>query len=378
MQTKDIAIIGGGIAGLTLAVSLRNTRFKCHIFEKNEEFKEIGAAISVFPNALRVLQQYGLMNELIEVGGTITKIFMKTDKGEILAQTEPRYQLPALCMHRADLHAILLKHADATFYTGHELSSFQNTPEGKVSVSFKNGVFKIFDAVVGADGINSVVRQSIIGDGKPVFRGYNIWRGIAESDFDIGYASESYGKGKRVGIVPIRDGQYGWWATANEKFMVSDEPEGTRQKLLRLFGDWHYPIQDLILKSGHIIKNSLSDRIPVRGWSKGNCTLLGDAAHPTTPNLGQGGCLAIEGAYILGEMIKKYGITESIFERYESLHYHRAKNIVEDSLQLGKVGQLENSLAVYIRNLILGSTPPSLTLKVVDKYFLYDVTSMKI
>lgn len=378
MQTKDIAIIGGGIAGLTLAVSLRNTRFKCHIFEKNEEFKEIDAAISIFPNALRVLRQYGLMNELLAVGGTITKIFMKTDKGRILGQTEPRYQLPALCMHRVDLHAILLKHAKATLYTGHELISFQNTPDGRVSVSFKNGVFKIFDAVVGADGINSVVRQSIIGDGKPVFRGYNIWRGIAESDLDIRYASESYGKGKRVGIVPIRDGQYGWWATANEKFMIGDEPEGTKQKLLRLFADWHPPIQELIARSGHIIKNSLSDRIPVRGWSKGNCTLLGDAAHPTMPNLGQGGCLAIEGAYILGEMIKKYGITESIFDRYESLHYRRAKNIVEDSLHLGKLGQIENSLAVYVRNLILGSAPSSLTLKVVDKYFLYDVTSMKI
>ncbi|MCF0041684.1 FAD-dependent monooxygenase [Dyadobacter fanqingshengii] len=378
MQTKEIAIIGGGIAGLTLAVSLRNTRFKCHIFEKNAEFKEIGAAISVFPNALRVLRQYGLLNDILNVGGAITKICMKTDQGKILAQTEPRYQLPAMCMHRADLHAILLKHADATFYASHELNAFQSTPDGKVSVSFKNGVFRIFDAVIGADGLHSLVRQGIIGDGEPIFRGYNIWRGIAESNIDIRYASESYGKGKRVGIVPIRDGQCGWWTTVNEKFMESDEPEETKQKLLRLFADWHDPIPELISKTDHIIKNSLSDRIPVSGWSKGNCTLLGDAAHPTTPTLGQGGCIAIEGAYILGEIIKKYGVTESVFQRYESLHYHRAKSIIEDSLQLGKIGQLENSMAVYLRNLLMGLTPSSFTLKVVDKYFLYDVTSMKI
>lgn len=303
---------------------------------------------------------------------------MKTDQGKILAQTEPRYQLPAMCLHRADLHAILLKHADATFYASHELNAFQSTPDGKVSVSFKNGVFRIFDAVIGADGLHSVVRQGIIGDGKPIFRGYNIWRGIAESNIDIGYASESYGKGKRVGIVPIRNGQFGWWTTVNEKFMESDEPEETKQKLLRLFADWHHPIPELISKTDHIIKNSLSDRIPVSGWSKGNCTLLGDAAHPTMPTLGQGGCIAIEGAYILGEIIKKYGVTESVFQRYESLHYHRAKSIIEDSLQLGKIGQLENSMAVYLRNLLMGLTPSSFTLKVVDKYFLYDVTSMKI
>ncbi|SKB75263.1 FAD-dependent monooxygenase [Dyadobacter psychrophilus] len=378
MQTKEIAIIGGGIAGLTLAVSLRNTRFKCHIFEKSTEFKEIDASISLFPNALRVLRQLGVLKDVMDIASGITKIIMKTDQGKILGQTEPRYQLPAMSMHRADLHAILVKHANATFYSDHELESFQNTPDGKVNVSFKNGVFKVFDAMIGADGIHSVVRQNIIGDGKPIFRGYSIWCGIAESNAGVGYTSESYGKGERFGIIPISKSQCGWWATKNEKFMADDEPEGTKQKLQRLFGSWHDPIPELISKTGKIFKTSLSDRIPVRGWSRGNCTLLGDAAHPTTPNLGQGGCLAIEGAYILGEIIRKYGITDTVFQRYESLHFIHAKNIVQDSRKLGKVGQLENSIAVYVRNKILSLTPSSFTLKVVDKYFLYDVTTMKL
>ncbi|MCF0048870.1 FAD-dependent monooxygenase [Dyadobacter sp. LJ53] len=378
MQTKEIAIIGGGIAGLALAVSLRNTRFKCHIFEKKETFNEIDACITLFPNALRVLRHFGLLKDVMDIGSAISKIIMKTDQGKILALTEPRYQLSAMSMRRSELHAILLRHANATLYPDHELDSFQNTPDGRVSVSFKNGAFKIFDAMIGADGINSLVRQAIVGDGKPVFQGYSIWCGIADLGVGAGYTSESYGKGERVGIIPIGESQCGWWATKNERFMADDGPEGTKKKLLRLFGNWHDPIPDLISKTNHIYKTSLADRVPVRGWSQGNCTLLGDAAHPTTPNLGQGGCLAFEGAHILGEIIRKYGVTDTVFQRYESLQFARAKNIVEDSRRLGKIGQLESSIAVYIRNMILGLTPSSFTLKVIDKYFLYDVTSMRI
>ncbi|MCF2492745.1 FAD-dependent monooxygenase [Dyadobacter chenhuakuii] len=378
MHTKDIAIIGGGIAGLTLAICLKGSRFKCHIFEKNPEFSEIGVAISLFPNALRVLKQLGLLPEVVGIGSAITRIFMKTDDGRILAQTEPRYQLPALGMLRTDLYAILLKHAEATFYPNHTLESFESTGDGKVKLTFNNGDSRMFDALIGADGINSVVRQGIMNDGKPVFRGYNMWRGIAASNSEIHYASESYGKGKRVGIVPLPDGRYGWWATLNEKFMADDEPEGTKPKLQRLFGYWHHPISELIAKSDYIVKDSLSDRIPVRGWTRGNCTLIGDAAHPTTPNLGQGGCLAIEGAYLLGEIMRKYGITDTAFQLYESIQFPRAKSIVDDSLMLGKMGQWENSVAVFLRNMAMAVAPQSITLKVIDKYFLQDVTSLKI
>ncbi|KAA6440949.1 NAD(P)-binding protein [Dyadobacter flavalbus] len=378
VKDKEIAIIGGGIAGLTFAICLKNNGYKCHIFEKKPAFKEIGAAISVFPNALRVFQAEKIMREIIASGGEITKIFMKTDKGRILAKSEPKYELPAICIHRADLHSILLKNTPAELHANHDLKSLQNLNNGKVRLAFTNGFTKEFDAVIGADGIHSVVRQFLIDDGKPVFRGYNIWRGVIDTNFDIGYASETYGKGKRVGIVPIKNGKYGWWATCNEALSEDDQPEGTKKKLQRLFGDWHYPIPDLISSTENIIKNSLSDRIPVKGWTKGNITLLGDAAHPTTPNLGQGGCLAIEGAYILANAIKKYGITQKAFQIYEELQFPRAKLIVETSLKVGEMGQIENSAAVFFRNLALKFTPSSVSLKMIDKFFSYDVTELKI
>ncbi|HLU90135.1 MAG TPA: FAD-dependent monooxygenase, partial [Cyclobacteriaceae bacterium] len=242
----------------------------------------------------------------------------------------------------------------------------------------ENGDTGVFDAVIGADGIHSTVRKYIINDGPPIFRGYNVWRGVVKADFDKSYASETYGKGQRVGIVPIKDGVYGWWATCNEAFMENDEPEGTQNKLMRLFGNWHHPIPELIINTEKILKNSLADRVPRKGWSKENIVLVGDAAHPTTPNLGQGGCIAIEGAYLLAQCINKYGLSSRAYSLYEKHQFPRAKQIVNESLRLGILGQISNPIVIGVRNFFVKITPSWLAMKIFNKHFSYRVTALKL
>jgi 2-polyprenyl-6-methoxyphenol hydroxylase-like FAD-dependent oxidoreductase len=377
-KKKRIGIIGGGIGGLTFARCLSTVNYEIHIFEKKEQFGEIGAAISVFPNALCVLDGLNLLDNILENSGQFKTVYLKTNKGTILSKSEPKSDYPVICIHRANLHAILLENIDAKLYKNYALKDLSHLESGQISLLFENGESEVFDAVVGADGIHSVVRKHIINDGEPIFRGYNIWRGVVKTNFDIGYGSETFGKGKRVGIVPIKDGVYGWWATCNEEFMQDDKPETSKEKLNRLFADWHYPIAELINNTEHILKNSLMDRKPQKGWTKGNVTLIGDAAHPTTPNLGQGGCMAIEGAYILAKSIEKYGLTKKAFERYEELQYPRSENIVNESLKLGKMGQLTNPILIALRNFAFKIMPSSLAMKMVDKYFSYRVTSLEI
>lgn len=372
----ELGIIGGGIAGLTLAIGLRDSGINCHIFEKNTAFKELGAAISIFPNALRVYRQNGLLQEILDVSGEFSEVFLRTSKGKILSKSNPKYELPAICMHRADLHAILLRHVPAALYSNHALETFEMQADGRIRITFTNGEQKTVDALIGADGIHSKVRKLILEDSQPVFRGYNIWRGVCESDISTGYGSETYGKGKRVGIVPISEGKFGWWATMNEDLLTEDEPGGTKAKLMRQFGDWHSPIPELISNTENIIKNSISDRVPIRGWSKDKIVLLGDAAHPTTPNLGQGGCMAIEGAHLLAQCIRKYGLTEIAFQRYEELHFPRSKDVVETSLKMGRIGQLENPVAIGFRNTLMRLMPDEISMKLIDKYFAYDVTAI--
>ncbi|MFN5637773.1 MAG: FAD-dependent monooxygenase [Flavobacteriales bacterium] len=377
-EKKKIAIIGGGIAGLTFALSLKSEEYECHIFEKKESFGEIGAAISVFPNALSVMDELGLYSNILKTAGELKKILIKTSKGTTLGYSEPKGEYPVICIHRADLHRVLLNHTSAKLFENHGLKSIAETHDHKLRLVFENGKSDLFDAVIGADGIHSEVRKYLINDGLPFFRGYNIWRGVVKTNFDIGHGSETLGKGQRVGIVPIKEGVYGWWATCNEEFMQDDEPEGTRVKLKRLFGDWHHPIPSLIEETEVILKNSLSDRIPTKGWSKNNVVLIGDAAHPTTPNLGQGGCTAIEGAYLLSKCIDKYGLTEKAYNRYEELHFDRAKQINLESLRLGKIGQLSNPLAIFLRNLLFYITPSRISVKLLSKYFNRRVTKLKI
>lgn len=377
-EKKKIAIIGGGIAGLTFARCLTTEDYEIHIFEKKEQFGEIGAAISVFPNALCVMDKLGLLDIILDNSGKFKTVYLKTSKGTILSKSEPKSDYPVICIHRADLHGILLNNIDAKLYNNFTLKNLVQLDNGQISLSFTNGENNLFDAVIGADGVHSAVRKYCLNDGEPIFRGYNIWRGVVKTNFDIGYGSETFGKGKRVGIVPIKDGVYGWWATCNEAFMQDDKPAGTKEKLNRLFGDWHYPISEIINNTEIILKNSLIDRKPHKGWTKGSVTLLGDAAHPTTPNLGQGGCMAIEGAYLLAKSIQKYGLTKKAFDRYEELQYPRSENIVNESLKLGKMGQLENPMLIRLRNLAFKWMPSSVAMKMIDKYFSYRVTNIEI
>lgn len=377
-KRKKIGIIGGGIAGLTFARCLTTKDFEIHIFEKQKHFGEIGAAISVFPNALCVMDELCLLEEILRNAGQFKTVYLKTENGTILSKSEPKSDYPVICIHRAHLHAILLKDINANLYNNYDLKNLSYMENEQVLLEFKNGKTMVVDAVIGSDGLHSVVRKHIINDGDPIFRGYNIWRGVVKTDFDIGYGSETYGQGKRVGIVPIKDGVYGWWATCNEEFMQDDSPEGTKEKLNHLFADWHSPITDLINNSENIIKNSLADRKPHRGWTKGNATLLGDAAHPTTPNLGQGGCMAIEGSYILARSIQKYGLTKRAFDRYEELQYPRSEKIVKESLKLGKMGQLSNPILIGLRNFAFKIMPSSVAMKMIDKFFSYRVTNLEI
>ena len=375
---KKIAIIGGGIAGLTFAHSLSKEKYQIYIFEKKKEFGEVGAAISVFPNALSVMDKIGLLNPILRTSGKFENVFLKTKNGQILSKSAPKSDYPVICIHRTDLHSILLSDIKAELNTNKSLMCLNYIENDQIEITFNDKSKFVFDAVIGADGIHSAVRKQIIDNEDPIYRGYNIWRGVVKTKFDSGYASETYGIGKRVGIVPIKDGVYGWWATCNEDFLKNDEPEGTKVKLKRLFGDWHDPIPDLIENTEEILKNSLCDRIPQKGWTKGNVTLIGDAAHPSTPNLGQGGCMAIEGAYLLASCINKYGLSNKAYNTYEKHQFTRSKKIVTESLKLGKIGQITNPILIFLRNFFFKVIPSSVTMKMIDKYFSFRVTELKI
>lgn len=378
-KNTNIAIIGGGIGGLTTALCLEHFGFKNYtVYERAPGFREVGAALSLFPNALRVYRKIRLYEKLRPQWGELKETYVRTARGKVITRTTPAYELPIVCIHRAHLLQTLVEALPGEkLRTGHALMGIETRDDSPAILDFGKKGKTEAELVIGADGIHSVVRKEIINDGPPIYRGYNIWRGIATLDgVADGYASETWGRGARVGMVPIRDGKFGWWATLNEPEDQSDSPEGTLRKLQHAFGEWHDPIPRLFGSSPEILKNGLYDRVPRKGWARGNVVLLGDAAHPTTPNLGQGACMAIEGSYLLSACLDTFQQGRTAFEKYESLHFPRSKQIVERSLSGGALGQWENPLAIRMRDTVLSLAPESLTVRLFDKFFGHDVTAV--
>lgn len=362
-----------------MAACLRNRGFKqIDVFEQADEFKEVGAAISCWPNALRVIQWLRLYDQVVGNAGIIKEAFIRTSKGRILQHISMNYELPAICMHRAALHGAFLQLLPQTsLHTNHRLENVIQDNSG-VRLSFSNGTQVPADVVIGADGLRSNVRKQLFDSAPPVHRGYNVCRGVVNiGDKYDRISGETWGKGARVGIVPIRDGVVGWWATMNEEEEAIKTEDDTQTRLMQIFGTWHDPIPELIKKTARIIKDGIFDRPPRKGWTQDKAVLLGDAAHPTTPNLGQGACMAIEGAYLLAACMGKYDSIEEAARKYESHHYPRTRKVTKESLIQGKVGQLEGMAAISLRNMIVNILPTMLVAKSLDKYFSYDVTEIE-
>ena len=158
---------------------------------------------------------------------------------------------------------------------------------------------------------------------NPIYRGYTVWRGLARLTGAVpkGSNSETWGRGKRFGILNTGGDRFTWYATANTDPDHVDSPEGRQRELLRMFAGWHEPVESLIAatEEGAILKNGAYDLAPLKRWGHGRVMLLGDAAHPCTPNLGLGGCMALEDALVLAKSFCKEATPELALRRYESL-----------------------------------------------------------
>lgn len=228
-----------------------------------------------------------------------------------------------------------------------------------------------FDAnvVIGADGIKSVVRNQLFAENLLRNAKQICWRGICEIDLAQNYhheLNEAWGKAKRFGFVKISDRKVYWYALAN-----LNNVKASNINLTEYFGEFHTDILDIIAatQKEQIIFSDIVDLKPIDKWQNENVCLIGDAAHATTPNLGQGACQAIEDAYVLGELLDKGFTIEKTFKEYESIRRKKAHMIVNTSWRLGKIAHLENSFGVWLRNLVMRNVPKLLNEKQLSAIF---------
>jgi 2-polyprenyl-6-methoxyphenol hydroxylase-like FAD-dependent oxidoreductase len=372
----QLAIIGGGIGGLTAALALRQCGFEPEVFEQAPALLDVGSAIALWPNAMRVLDRLQLADKILERAGVLEEVRWLDQHGRLIngVRISGGRRFPSVALHRADLQHILLQALPETsIHLGHTLVSYE-LRDGRVITKFTNGNSIESDFLIAADGVHSRVRAQFINDGDPIERGYTIWRGISPailSAIPPGTALELYGRGKRFGIGPIGLGRTGWWATVNNNH--ADD-------LSQSFAGWYRPVLELIETTppSSILKTGAFDRLPVRNWGEGHMTMLGDAIHPTTPNLGQGGCLAMEDAVVLARCFEKYGANEQALRGYEHCRYKRTTMISRYSRYYGNMGQWENVWARAARRTALALVPETLALRLMQIFFDYDATLARV
>lgn len=384
MRLMRIVVVGGGIGGLAAALAMRREGFAPVVYERAPALLEVGAAIAVWPNAFRVLERLGLAETVLERAGRISHARWLGRDGRLYNHFEfPETGRPAVALHRADLQGALLRalppesvHLDKTF------AGFDARGED-VFARFDDGEEVACDVLIGADGLHSRVRAQVLGEAEPVYRGYNVWRGVARlehASLEPHTASEVYGEGRRFGIGPVGLGRTGWWATANEPEAVQESADEHGPKLSRMFEGWCAPVRELIeaTPSETIIRNAAYDRPAAARWGRGGVTLLGDAIHPMTPNLGQGGCVAIEDAAVLARCLAKYAGASAALRAYESARRARAARVASYSRLYGVFGQWQSPAATRLRARLLSYVPESAGRRLLSSLFDYDAYEVEI
>jgi 2-polyprenyl-6-methoxyphenol hydroxylase-like FAD-dependent oxidoreductase len=286
---------------------------------------------------------------------------------------ERRFGGGVLIFHRAELLEILAEGVGSErLHLGHTCTQIDENANG-VSAQFANGETAEAAVLIGADGLKSVVRTSLGWNDSVRYSGYTAWRSIVRFDGSAVLPAETWGCGRRFGILPTRDGQVYWYAASNAPEGERDSERGPTETLLSLFKGWHEPIEALIRASGtNVLRNDIYDREPTPSWGRGRVTLLGDAAHPMTPDLGQGACQAIEDALELAKFLHAAPNAGAGLNAYEASRILRTRSVVLASRRMGRIGQLSSSFLCRLRDSAFRLTPNAVSLRSMAPFVGYE------
>ncbi|OON68935.1 hypothetical protein B0919_11650 [Hymenobacter sp. CRA2] len=376
----EFLIIGAGIGGLATALALRQQGQGVQVCEAAPALREIGAGVVLGANAMRALDHLGVHAVVRTAGYPVTRVALLDERGHVLndIDTRPfteRIGYDNLAILRADLQRVLLAELPAgTVQLGKVLTRFESA-EGRVTAHFADGSTATAEALVAADGIRSRVRQQLLPAAQPRYAGYTCWRGVIEAaslGLEPGRSTEAWGPAGRFGVVPLGNGQVYWFACIN-----SAPPQNPTYRAFRLadlqrhFAGFHAPIPQLLslTTDEQVLWGDIIDLPPLPRFCFGQVLLLGDAAHATTPNMGQGAGQAVEDAAMLARCLQEAPDVEQAFRLFDARRRPRTTRIVNQSWQLGKVAQLSNPALVWLRNAVMRRLPAAVNAR--QMAFLY-------
>lgn len=352
-------IVGAGIGGLTLGIAVQRRGLSVEIVERAESFAPVGAGIGLVANALACLDLIGLKDELLATGYPFEFAHVTDESGREITSTgfaDLGLPIQGVAMHRAVLHDILLREAQGIEIRLATTVDRVESQGSSVSVSFSDGSQGSYNLIVGCDGVHSRMRTLLFDAREPEYVGYFSWRAIVKRPKQVACPIEMWGRGRRLGLIPISENELYFFTTLNAlpvgRDASGDPPEKRVARFhdaFKTFGGSAPSVLEQIEHPEQLIPTDLED-VVLNTWIRGRFALLGDAAHAMTPNLGQGAAMAIEDAIVLGRLLAESRSIEDAFASYQSARFSRVRSMQRRSRQFGMMAQLEAPAACAIRN----------------------------
>nr|WP_295934610.1 FAD-dependent monooxygenase [uncultured Dyadobacter sp.] len=366
----EVAIIGAGIGGLATALALKTAQIPFRIYEGAPALAPVGAGIMIANNAMQAFRTWGIAGQIAAAGNRIsvmnlTRPDLRPISSINLGWFEQRSGLHNIGIHRADLHNILVNAVGMDRIVLNKKLRTISQGGATCQLSFEDDTKVEAAYVMGADGLRSRVRGVLFDNCELRNAQQNCWRGVTDFHLADQYhheLNEAWGKGKRFGFVRLNERQVYWY------LLIDHDLAATSSDVYAHLDDFHPLVTEIIqaTPASGWIAAPIFDLKPMEQWSDGRVCLIGDAAHATTPNLGQGACQAIEDAYVLGELLKTLTLDEAI-RRYPSVRMSKAHYVVETSWRIGKMAHLRSPLMIGLRNLMMRATPQRINRKSLER-----------
>jgi len=365
---NHIAIIGAGISGLALACILKKANIPIVVFEKSEQVSDYGAGISISPNGMRVLKELDIFNEVVSVSANPNQASFFSGNKKINT-----FDVDVVTTSRQVLYKSLYekyKYLNGEILFDHELSDIDHI---NLKISFTNNKEYKIAHIAACDGIKSLCRQKNEPKSEPIYSGYSVWRAVVEKNQKE--TKTFLGPNHHIVTYPISNSKISFVAAikTSNQYKESWRTLGTFNELKDDLKASNSNFYSFINEDTPLFKWGVYTRPLIKNLKYKNLTLLGDAAHPIVPFIGQGGCLALEDAYIFGNLLIKHN---SDFDKaqnvYESVRKKRIKTVMNLSLRQGYLNHISNPVIVFLRNLVMRYMPSLAMRSIKFKVWNYD------
>ena len=347
---EKVVIIGAGLGGLAVAIALRQLGYDVQVYEKAQDFRPVGGGFGLLPNGLNFLDaiEPGIVETIKDLGCEVKTSVLKNIQGETIrtnpaSRFQDKYGQPLITIWWWHLQQILAsKLPSESIHLHHRCVGFEQS-DRCVSIYFDNGEKVSADLLIGADGINSAIRKTLIGDGKPNYLGSMSWRTVIKYDQEILNPRELgfvKGDGEFMYLLNLGKGYISWlYRYSTPNCIVSQNADQAKSRVLHQVADWGESLRMLVetTPAEQILETPICDRLPLKSWSQGRVTLLGDAAHPMAPALGQGANSTFEDAYELAYCFSQASSIKSALANYEHRRIPRTQ-LIQTRSALGERG----------------------------------------